>query len=292
MTAVVLALVASVSYGVSDFFGGLAARRRGTVTATLAVYAGATVVVLAALVVLPWHVSEGAVASGVVAGILAIVGFLAFYAALAIGPMSVLSPTIALVNTVVPVAAAVVLGESLGPLGWLGVAIALAAGVLVSLEPRAGVRVDPRGLVLALVAGLLLGGSIVALDSAPAGAGILPGVIDTTIGLLVLAPIALLIRRSDRPAIRALDAPESDVPLTRGRFLAASLTGGGLLGASNLLIVLALQSGELAIVSVLISLYPVVTVVLAAGLLRERLAPVQILGVLAALAAAALLALS
>ncbi|BDI23328.1 EamA family transporter [Herbiconiux sp. L3-i23] len=292
MTAVLAALVAAAAYGTSDFFGGLAARRRGTVTGTTAVYAAATIVALGSMLVLPWRASPEAVVAGVAAGLFAIVGFLFFYAALAIGPMSVLSPSIALVNTLVPVVAAVLLGERLGPLGWTGVGAALAAGVLVSLEPRSGAGVRPRGLLLAVAAGLLLGASIVALDAAPKDAGVLPAVLDTGVGFVAIIPLLLLVRRARGTGFLAtLDRPESAAQRP-DRFASLAIGAGVLLGISNILIVLALQGGELAIVSVLVSLYPVVTVVLAAAVLRERLALPQLLGVALALLAAALLSLS
>jgi len=293
VTAIVLALVTSVAFGVSDFFGALAARGRGAITGTAAVYAAATAITVISLAFLPWEASAAAILAGLSAGLIAIAGFVAFYAALAIGPMSVLSPSIALVNTLVPVAAAVLLGEALMPLGWVGIIAALSAGVLVSAEPSRGQRTSWRGLGLALLAGLLLGAAIVALDAAPPESGVLPAVLDTAIGLVVILPLLAFTRRPRTAGwLRALDRPELSRPSGRSRFAVSAITAGILLGAANLLLVLALQSGALAIVSVLVSLYPVVTVVLAASILRERLAAPQLAGVALALVAAVLLSLS
>lgn len=293
MTGIVLALIASVAYGSSDFVGALAARRRGSITATAVIYVSATVVAVGALAFLPWDWSSGALVAGVLAGLFGIAGFVAFYGSLAIGPMSVLSPSIALINSVVPIVAAVLLGDSLPPLGWVGVVVAIVAGLLVSAEPRRGARVQPRGLLLAAAAGLFLGASIVALDAAPSDSGSLPAALDTLVGLIVIGPVALALRTRAAPRwLRRLDAPESTEPLARRAFVGLTLIAGVLLGASNVVIVLALQSGQLAIISVLINLYPVVTVILAAVLLRERLAAIQGIGVALAVGAAVLLTLA
>ncbi|MFD1714136.1 EamA family transporter [Amnibacterium flavum] len=293
MTGILLALIASVAYGSSDFFGAVAARRRGSITATAVIYCSATVVAVSALLFLPWSMSPGTVVAGVLAGLFGIAGFVTFYGSLAIGPMSVLSPSIALINTLVPIVAAVVLGDSLNLQGWVGVAAAVIAGLLVAAEPRNGQRVLPRGLLLAVASGLLLGGSIVSLDAAPEGSGALPASLDTLVGLIVIGPVALVLRGGHSPAwLKRMDAAESSETLGSRAFSGLTLAAGVLLGASNVLIVLALQSGQLAVVSVLVNLYPVVTVVLAALVLRERLAPTQIAGVALAIVAAGLLSLA
>jgi len=111
LIVVVLALGAAAVYGASDFFGAFAARRIHLVTATLFNYAVATVVILPAILIVGGVWSSGAMWSGVVCGTLAVFGLLAFYGVLAIGPMSLLSPLIALIQSVVPVAIAALTGR-------------------------------------------------------------------------------------------------------------------------------------------------------------------------------------
>src|SRR6185369_12127108 len=111
----------SLFYGVSDFLGGVAARRASTLVVTTVTYLAATVALGLAAVVVPGVWSAEAVRVGALAGIAAVVGFVAFYAALAAGPISLLAPGIALVQSVVPVCVGVFfLGERLHLPGWLG----------------------------------------------------------------------------------------------------------------------------------------------------------------------------
>jgi drug/metabolite transporter (DMT)-like permease len=291
---VLLSLIASVSYGTSDYFGGLAARRLNVVHATTGTYVIATVIVAGALLALGGHWSMDATIAGSIAGILAIVGFVAFYAALAIGPMSLLSPAIALVGGVVPVAVAVAAGQALSPLAWGAIVVAVVATGLISIpSSRSRERVTVRAAVLALVAGLGLGGSIVALDSSSEESGLVPALVEMLVGLVVLG-VLLLLMRAARSRIGLFAVFEPPPAATRQRITARRSWGfaavaGLLLGVSNALIVLALHAGNLAVVSVVVSLYPLATVVLAAIVLRERLSAVQVTGIVLAVLACATL---
>ncbi|CAN5263538.1 DMT family transporter [soil metagenome] len=280
MVVIVLAVTAAVIYGVSDFFGGLAARRLTTLRSTLIAYACASGVIVVAWPFAGGAITPGAAVAGSVAGMFAIAGFLAFYAALAIGPISVLSPLIAVLSSLVPVVVALIAGESLSALAAVAIGLAVLAAALISAQHRDSVtRVSIRSLVLAAGAGVGLGLSVAALDFAPAGSGLVPAVFEIVIGLLIVGGLVAVVRPR-RPT----------GPL--GRAHGAAVVGGVLLGVSNALIVLALAAGELAIVSVLVGLYPVSTVILAAAVLRERMSPPQVVGVAVAVAASVLLALS
>ncbi len=297
---VVLALLSSVFYGASDFFGALTARRVTVLRASAAIYLAATVVVAVALAVVPWTFSDQAFWAGSVAGLLAVVGMVTFYAALALGPISLLAPLIALIQTAVPVIVAAVTGQSLGIVAWIAVVLALAATTLISVPPRAdpeGVaieRINARGAVLALVSGVTLGSALVSLDLAPADSGLLPAFLDVAVGLVVLLPL-LAVRRlrdgdewlGDASAVR----PEV-APTTGSRTWAMAAITGALLAVGNILLVVALQSGNLAVVAVLVSLYPLATVVLAWAVLKERVSLLQFAGVALAIVAAVMLGLS
>jgi len=292
--AVLLALVSAVAYGASDFLAAVGARRLRVLRGTTVTYAFATVALLAMLPIAGGAWSTETVVWGAVAGVCAIVGFLAFYAALAAGPMSLASPLIAVVGSVLPVAVAVALGERLEALAWVGIVLALVGGALISAVRRAGTPgIPPRTVVLSLVAGVGLGGSFVALDRAPADSGVTSAVVEIAVGLLLLGAVLLAVRRwpTVRRALGVLDDEDDARPQpTVWRARLASATGGILLGVSNGLVVLALQAGSLAIVSVLVGLYPVVTILLAAIVHKERMTALQLLGVVCALAASVLLA--
>ncbi|HEY1104714.1 MAG TPA: EamA family transporter, partial [Agromyces sp.] len=136
ITIVALALGAALAYGVADFFGGVAARRATVFASTTVNYAVAALVLVVVVAMTGGTWSTQTVVSGLIAGVLALIGFLAFFAALAAGPISLVTPVIALLSSAVPVGAALVLGEPLSPLVWLAVALAVVGSVLIGMEHR------------------------------------------------------------------------------------------------------------------------------------------------------------
>jgi len=292
---VALSLISSVAYGTSDFFGGLAARRLNVLHSTAGTYVAGTVVVGIGLLAIGGEWTMDATALGAVAGVLAIVGFVTFYAALAIGPMSLLSPAIALIGAVVPVAVAAATGERLDALAWGAIAAAVLATVLISVpSSHTRERVSLRGAILALIAGLGLGLSIVAIDATDAASGLVPAFVEMVTGVVVLA-LLLAVLRVTRARFGMLAIFEPPPAATRQRSSARlawthAAVAGVLLGLANSLLILALHEGNLAVVSVLVSLYPLATVVLAALVLKERLTLVQVAGIVLAILACVALA--
>ena len=314
---VVLALGSAMLYGVADFMGGVASRRIPVLVATTINYALAAVVLVVTLLVVGGVWSAPAVIGGLVAAVLAAVGFLTFYAALAAGPISLMSPLMALLSSAVPVIVALVLGDQLGPIAWIAIVVAIAGSVMIGIERRVSTRgATPRTLTFAVVAGLGLGGATVALDAVPEDAGMVPVFLDTTVGFVLLLALVGLAPRV--PALRrllaTLDAHEpvlasatatparSSEPVStdsdtadalarrRARLLAAG--AGILVGGANVLLMLALHAGSVAVVAVLVNLYPVATVLLAWVLLRERVNAVQGTGIVLAVAASVMLGLA
>jgi drug/metabolite transporter (DMT)-like permease len=293
--ALVLSLVAALTYGTSDFFGGLASRRLNVLHATAGTYVVATVTVGAGLLLVGGVWTVDATWLGALAGLLAVVGFVAFYAALAIGPMSLLSPAIALIGGVVPVAVSAATGQALGVLQWVAIAVAVVATVLISVpSQRSRERVTVRAAVMALIAGLGLGGSVVALDFTSEASGLVPAMVEMLVGVAILLLLIGVLRRT-RASFGLLAIFEPPPAAGRQGFTARrawvlATIAGLLLGVSNSLITIALHEGNLAVVSVLVSLYPLATVVLAAIVLRERLSALQIAGIVLAIAACIALA--
>ncbi len=291
---VLLALLSSVFYGASDFFGALSSRKIPVITASVAIYSAATLASGIAFAFVPSVWSAQAVWAGTVAALFAVVGMVTFYAALAIGPMSLLAPLIALIQTAVPVTVAALTGQNLSVLGWLAVGIALIATALISVSTGTTVqRISTRGATLALISGVALGLTVVALDAAPPDSGVIPAFLDIAAGLVILFVLVAIprFRRSD-----GWMKGESPTPLPplNVDIAAWGLTalGGTLLGVGNVLLVVALHSGNLAVVAVLMSLYPLTTVILAWIVLKERLGSIQFLGVLMMITAAVLLSIA
>jgi len=278
MVAISLALGASLAWGASDFLGGLQSRRIPVATVLLASQALGLILVLPAALAfggaLP-GAETAAWAAG--AGVAELVGFAALYRGLASGSMSLIAPLSATAG-VVPLLVGLASGEHLGPVQWAGVALALAGVALSATETAASGR--PRiaqGCGLALLAALGFGAFFVGMDQAADGGAWWAAVINRCASLAALASVVAATRRRPR------------VPAGAGR----PLLGIGVLDiAANVLFAAALTQGLAGVVSVLGSLYPVTTVVLAQLVLHERIARWQGLGVGSALAGVALLSLA
>ncbi len=303
LLTVALSLSAALTYGVSDFLGAVGARRTGVLNGTAITYSLALVSLLVFWAFVGGTPSTAAVVWGGVAGVAAIVGFLFFYAALAAGPISLAAPLIAVVGSLVPVGVALLRGERLSLIAWVAVVLALAGAALISVTRRgAPVGIPPRTVLFAVFAGATLGLSIVALDFAPTESGVLSAVVEIAVGVALLGILLLANRLGPvRRVLAVLDTDHGHVEpdeldggartLTVGRARLSSASGGILLGIANGLIMLALHNGSLAIVSVLVGLYPIGTIVLARIMHGERLGPVQLLGVVVAIAASVVLAI-
>ena len=266
-------------WGVADFFGGLQSRRLAPLPVAFWSQLGGGLALLLVLLVSGTPFSPGSVLWGLGAGIAGGLGLACFYRALAIGLMSLVAPVSAC-GALVPVAVALVRGEHLGLLPWLGVVAALGGILLVSLQvgpAEAGGAAVRRAIGLALGAALGFGFLLVGLNL---GAGV-PGAqpLWTVAGarVTVLAAIALAFAAGPR----ALPWP--------GRRIGAVVGVGVLDTLANVLFALASTGGNLGIVGVLGSLYPVVTVLLGWLVLRERLSRVQGSGAVLALLGVVLL---
>ena len=282
--AALLALLSSLSWGTSDFMGGLAARRVGSVRVLAVSYpSGAVLITFLALVIIPGQWSWSTVTIGLVAGSVGALAIGLLYAALSRGQMGIVSPITAVLSGAVPVVVGVVLGESLSALALAGVAVAGVAVVLVSRESGPHRRTPIRAVLLAVASGLAIGVYLSVIGTAPADSGIWVATMGRWFSTaLVLSILVILIWRSrgtssgDRPAF----------PWN------LALAAGALDALANAVFQLAAQRGLLAIVAVIGSLYPAATVILARLLLKETMSRVQLVGVVLALLAASVLTLA
>lgn len=272
---VILSLLSSVLWGSADFAGGLLTRRlpayavvgvsQGCGLAAVTVVALASGGFAGQLDWLPW---------AVLAGLAGATGLVLFYAALATGTMGVVSP-IAALGAVVPVIVGVAQGEQPSALAVAGIVLALSGAVAAS-GPELRGDTGTRPVLLAAAAGVGFGAALVFLSEGAARSAVMTlwGMRATSVVGFVL--VALVVRSVG--GVRGSDVP--------------ALVAVGLGDASaNLLFALASQRGLVSVTSVLASLYPVVTVLLAWALLHERLQRVQQVGVAAALTGVALVSL-
>ena len=280
--AAVLALASALFYGVSDFSGGLAARRVPASAVVLVSNALSLLLAVLAVALLPGSAYSGAdVAWGLVAGAVGLIGVVLLYRGLAIGPMSVVAPLTAVLSAMVPVVVGIIRGERPEVVALLGVVLAIPAMALISREPRSrrGPRLSRTALVSALSAGVSFGGFYVLLAQTGSNSGAWPLVGQRA------ASVAILL------AVSAVAAMRRTAALPRGVALRLAIVAGATDFAANLAYVLATHHGLLALVAVISSLYPATTLLLARGVLSERVARQQGAGLLLAGAAVALIAL-
>lgn len=276
----VLALTSALSIGGVDFIGGLLTRRTGP-AGILTVASAVDVVSLGlAWVTLGLQPSSADLAWGALAGVIGAVSFIGFLHALARGPMAIVSPVTAIAGVMTPFTAGLIAGERPTPLAWVGCIVGLAAIALTSRpreasDPAALVPPSRATLLLALASGAGFGGFVIILEQTSSAAGVSPIVVARLAGIVVLASVSLRLRQ----------------PVLAPRSLRWPALGMGALQAlATAALILALHEGELTIVGVVSSLYPVSTVLLATIILGERLDRTHRLGVAAALVAVGLIA--
>lgn len=270
MLAAALALGASVAWGVGDFLGGLKSRT----LSPLAVLAVAQPVGFAAMSVAalvhwePWPGQSVLLATP--AAVLGTLGLVAFYRGMAAGVISLVAP-IAATGALIPVAFGLAIGERPSPLQLTGIALAVGGAVATSYEPGAASE-RPRlaaGIGWALLAAVAFGGYFIPMHEASEGDFVWATFVFrlTSFSFVLGAVLAFRPRLAREP-----------------RSLAVLACIGLADTSGNVLFAAAASQGLVSIVSVLASLYPVVTVVLARLYLRERVTRVQEAGAATTLA--------
>lgn len=275
MVAVLIALAASATWGVSDFFGGFFSRRWPALSVLLVVeaaglLAAATIVVLSGDAFPDTRHALMAVAAGLAGG----TGLALFYTGLAIGTMSIVAP-ISATGAVVPVVVGLATGDELTALIGAGLAFALVGVVLAGREDEDGGGATRGVVLLALGSALGFGTFFTCIDVAA----------DASTGW------ALLLGRLPPIPIVALLVRRQGLAMPSGTDLKRLLAVAQLDCIATALYALAITRGALSIVAVVGSLYPVTTVLLARVLVGERLRAVQATGVVLAFAGVALVSL-
>ncbi len=278
---VILGLASAVAWGSADFGAGLAGRRAAVFGVILFSQLAGCGLALGIAVVRGEPIpgpSEAGIA--VVAGVVGGIGIGALYRGLATGRMGVVAPISGVLSAVVPVSAGILLQGAPGAGVLVGIGLALVAVVLVSTAPHDGVasarlRVGrfgaiPDDVATAIVAGVALGLLNLTISRLPAGSVFAPLVIVRLVEATVIGLAIVATRQPWR-------LPGGIWPLI--------VLVGCLDMAGNALFIFAAQTGRLAVAAMLSSLYPVTTLVLAAIVLKERVAGVHAIGVVAAMVA-------
>ena len=272
MRSIGLALGASLSWGVGDFFGPLKGRTLGALPVLLYVQLGGLLTIVLVVATRGKGPTDATALLAIPAAISGTLGLYAYYRGIAVGAISIVAP-IAGVSAVIPVAFGIATGDRPSTWQWAGMATSLVGVFLASRENEGGRRVA-AGVGLALLAAIGFGGYFPPMHAAGNAdfwwASLIFRLTSTSV---ILAAVAVR-----RPA---LGVPAVQIP-----FLA-------LIGTCDMLGVLlfaaASTSGLVSITSVLASLYPIVTVLLARVVLKERVARSQELGVVLTLTGVALI---
>lgn len=273
MSASLLALGSAAAYGLADFAGGFSSKHRSAwAVVCWSQIIGLSVLAVGLLVIPSTAVEPADLLFGAVAGAAGVIGLNLLYKALASGVMSVVAPTSAASGAVFSLTVGLVRGETLGAWQVVGVGLVMVAVVLVTWQRNAG-PVDRRPIWMAIAAGAFFGAFFAAMSFTHEAAGLWPLVPARASSIT----LSLVLAGSDR------------WPPVKDRFTWILVTG--LLDMlANALIVLAAQRGQLSVVGVLGSLYPVFTVIAAILYLKERPLPIQVVGVVLGFGALLLLA--
>ncbi len=275
MLSVALAALSGLVWGVGDFAGGKASQQADPLPVTLLSKINCLPFLALYLIVLYEPVVPASLPWGAAGGLCGVFGLVLFYGAMSQGAMTVVAPVTAVTSAVLPVVTGLALGERPSLVRLLGVTCALVAIALVSLAPSppgAARRVTPRLLGQAALAGVGFGLFFVLLDQAGrhGDPGLWPILASQLTAIAAVGLIVAILRPGGRP---------------RGRALAWTLVAGPFDMTANALYLAATRAGDLSIVAPLAALYPVSTVILALAIDRERLRPVQWIGLVLAVAA-------
>ncbi|MEV7689301.1 EamA family transporter [Streptomyces bungoensis] len=279
-----LALTTSLLWGLADFGGGLLTRRTPALTVVVASQAIAAAVLGAVVVATGgWSEAGPRLWFAVGAGLAGPAALFAFYKALALGPMGVVSP-LATLSVAVPVGVALVLGERPGLVQVAGIAVAVTGVVLAAGPQLRGAPVQRRTILLTLASALGFGTLFALITEASTNVtGLFLALFVQRATSVVAGGAALYASvRRGTPAL-----PEAGP----GRAALPTLAFVGLADvAANGTYALAAQHGPVTVAAVLASLYPVVTALAARGFLSERLRGIQAAGAGLALLGTVLLA--
>jgi drug/metabolite transporter (DMT)-like permease len=273
--AALLALGASLTWGFGDFFGGLKARALPTITVMAASQPFGLAALGIGVAVRGTGIPGDEVAWAALSAVIATTGLFAFYRGLAVGAMSVVAP-IAAVSAGIPVIWGVVVsGDHIHGLQAIGFVAAVGGSVAASLELQPERRQLAAGVAWAALAMLAFGAYYIPMHTAAAHDWLWPAFLFRCTSVTIVVSLAL--------------AQGATPGALRTHWVGLVAIGVLDTGGNALFAAASSTHGLLSVVSVLASVYPVVTVLLARFVLGERVQLTQDAGVLVALAGVVLI---
>ena len=283
---ILFGLLSAFSYGYADFVGALAAKKVRALAVTTIAFVFGLFIAIALSQFVGASYNQEIFVIGIYAGVCSAAAISFLYAALALGPISIVSPLTAVLSALIPVIIDVTTGQQLSSLAGVAIVLILIAVVLVAFIPGVDVRLPSlRATLYSVGAGVGFAGIFIFLDAAPAesGLGVLVVMRVVGIALMFAGLVGLLLAGRSKVLIEREIFSKSLLPL-------ALLAGLGDV-TGNVFFIIATREGALAVAAVLTSLYPVGTILLARVFLKERVALSQSIGIAIAIAACAMLSI-
>lgn len=261
--ASVYALISSFIWGSADFLGGRLSRQHSSYAVTGGSQPFGLIATLISVALFgTWQLNSTIAFNGAMAGALGLSGLIAFYTALATGRMGIVSP-ISSTGVIIPFAIGMLSGDQPTQLQLVGVVVAI-AGVILASGPELSGGAPIRPVALAAYSAFAFGLCVYFMAK---GAQMNPGMTVVAMRLTqvtIMFSVALVLRsrggltRADLPMLMIIGATDA---------------------VANIFYTMAAGTGMLSVVSVLGSLFPVVTVILAWIFDKERLMAVQYVGI-------------
>jgi drug/metabolite transporter (DMT)-like permease len=281
---IVLALLASLFIGISDFLGGIDSRTRNPLETSLVVFLAAFVTLVPIAFLLgASDLTIHDLGLGAVSGLTTSIAYVGFFAAIGHGRISIVAPISAAVTALLPAIAGIAEGNALSTIARYGILCALLAIPLVAYETDDGETDDGdanddwstrRQVLVSILCGVGFGFYFFCIGHTHRGAGLWPTVATLVVGIVIIAPLAA--RGGVMPSLASLSR--------------LAVVGGVALGVADAALTTALQRGPLTVASVLGNLYPLVTIALGVTILSERVRLWHAAGILLAVAGVAMIA--
>ncbi len=276
---IVLALLASLFIGISDFLGGIDSRTRNPLETSLVVFLAAFVTLVPIAFLLgASDLTIHDLDLGAVSGLTTSIAYVGFFAAIGHGRISIVAPISAAVTALLPAIAGIAEGNTLSTIARYGILCALLAIPLVAYETDDGEANDDwstrRQVLVSILCGVGFGFYFFCIGHTHRSAGLWPTVATLVVGIAIIAPLAA--RGGVMPALASLSR--------------LAVVGGVALGVADAALTTALQRGPLTVASVLGNLYPLVTIALGVTILSERVRLWHAAGILLAVAGVVMIA--
>lgn len=262
---ILVALASAAAYGSADFVGGVGSRRHSSWQIVLVGQITGALVMLIASLFLPGSPAASDFAWALLAGVGSATGSIFLFRGLARGRMGLVAPLSAVGAATLPVLVGTALGERPSWMVWVGMLVAIPGIWLVSRDTDSdGSEATRPAVVDGILAGVGFGVLFIALAQISPDAGVLPLSVNQLSGAVLTVAVAKTLGQPWRPRLGVV---------RWGGF------SGALGSAGTLSFMVSSQMAGLGIAAVLASLYPAVTVLLAAIMLKERIGAGQQAGI-------------